>query len=63
MKKKVLSILLAGTMVLSMTACGGSNNTPAADTADSTAEASTETATEETSTEEATEETATGNRS
>ena len=59
MKKKVLSILLAGTMVLSMTACGGSNNTPAADTADSTAEASTETATEETSTEEATEETAT----
>ena len=52
MKKKALSILLAGTMVLSMTACGGSSST--GETADTTA------ATEETQTEEAaTEETAT----
>ncbi len=49
MKKKVLSILLAGTMVLSMTACGGSGSTN--ETAD-TAASTEETATEETSTEE-----------
>ncbi|WP_022760506.1 ABC transporter substrate-binding protein [Butyrivibrio sp. AD3002] len=42
MKKKVLSILLAGTMVLSMTACGG-NSGSGADTSADTAE-STETA-------------------
>ncbi|WP_026669029.1 ABC transporter substrate-binding protein [Butyrivibrio sp. AE3006] len=52
MKKKVLSILLAGTMALSMTACGGSTGTT--DTAADTAE-STETATESTEAAESTE--------
>ena len=57
MKKKALSILLAGTMVLSMTACGESTGADtASDTAESTAAESTEDAAEET-TEEATEET------
>ncbi|WP_044913585.1 ABC transporter substrate-binding protein [Butyrivibrio sp. WCE2006] len=59
MKKKVLSILLAGTMVLSMTACGGSSADTASDTTASTDETAAEETTTEESTEESTEEAAT----
>ena len=60
MKKKVISMLLAGSMVLSLTACGGNTDAaaPAADAGTKeTAEETTDEATEEVA-EEATEEAA-----
>ncbi len=58
MKKKLLSVLLTGTMVLTMTACGGSSAPASTDNTEApAAEETTEAATEET-TEAATEETA-----
>ena len=55
MKKKVLSVLLAGTMALSMVACGGSTSTetPAAET--STEETAADTTEETTEAAESTE--------
>jgi len=47
MKKKLMSVLLAGTMVASLAACGESGSTPAATTSDNTTtEATTETKTD-----------------
>lgn len=31
MKKRVIALLLTATMILGLTACGGKDNTPAAD--------------------------------
>ncbi len=46
MKKKLVSVILAGTMAMSLAACGGAAETPAAETAETTTETPAETATE-----------------